>query len=117
MRPAPTIVLCLLVLMAFTDKLRAQTASATPLTQVARIAQMREVHSAFQWFQAHEPELRKWQLEMVAIPAPPRGEMKRAQWLEQRFRDLGLQQVEIDREGNVTGLLPGTDPGAKCVVM
>ncbi len=118
MRAPLTIVLSLMLLMAFTDRLRGQTVPVpSPLTQVAKIAQMREVHSAFQWFQSHEPELRKWQLEMVAIAAPPHGEAKRAQWVAQRFTDLGLQHVEVDAEGNVLGVLPGSDPGARYAVL
>src|SRR6266404_7348670 len=110
MRALQNVVLCLLLLMALIQRSRAQSSAApTPLTQVVRVAQMRATHSAFQWFQAHESDLRKWQVEVVSIPAPTHGEAKRAQWMAQRFRNLGLKQVEIDAEGNVTGLLPGSD--------
>jgi tripeptide aminopeptidase len=85
--------------------------------QVTRIAQIRPVHSAFQWFRSHENELRRLQLEIVQVPAPPFGEAKRAEWLRDRFVKLGLQEVEIDRIGNVTGLRPGSDPSAKYVTL
>ncbi len=55
--------------------------------------------------------MRLWLLEFVAIPAPPFGESARAEWFAERFRALGLAEVEIDLEGNVLGLLsPGPGP-------
>lgn len=61
----------------------------------------------------------QWQQEMVAIPAPPFGESRRAAWLAERFRELRLQEVGVDAEGNVTGVLPGKQgiPGLPCVVL
>ena len=49
----------------------------------------------------------QWQQELVSIAAPPFGESKRAEWLAERFRELRLEQVEIDSEGNVLGCYPG----------
>ncbi len=49
----------------------------------------------------------QWQQEMVAIAAPPFGEKRRAEWLAERFRELKLEAVEIDREGNVLGCYRG----------
>lgn len=49
----------------------------------------------------------QWQQELVGIAAPPFGEARRAEWLADRFRDLNLQQVEIDSEGNVLGCYRG----------
>lgn len=69
---------------------------------------MRGVHAAFSWFQVHENELRRLQLEVARIPAPPFGEAERAGWLRDRFSAIGLHQVEIDEIGNVIGILPGT---------
>ncbi len=38
----------------------------------------------------------QWQRDLVAIAAPPFGEARRAEWLADRFRELKLEQVEID---------------------
>ena len=46
-------------------------------------------------------------MEMLRIPAPPYKEEQRAAWVRDRFAELGLQQVQIDAEGNVLGELPG----------
>jgi tripeptide aminopeptidase len=105
----------LLLLMPVTLNTRAfaQTENA----QVSRTAQMRPVHDAFAWFRSHEHELRKVQLELLRVPAPPFGEAKRAEWLRDRFVQLGLQEVEIDKVGNVTGLRRGSDPKAKLLAL
>jgi tripeptide aminopeptidase len=77
--------------------------------QVALLASMRPVHAAFSWFQVRENELRRMQLEIARIPAPPFGESARANWLREKFVAIGLEEVEIDEIGNVTAALPGLD--------
>jgi tripeptide aminopeptidase len=69
------------------------------------------------WFCLHEPELRDWQLEVAAIPAPPFGESNRAHWLRARFAELGLQDVHVDKLGNVLGVRAGADPNQKLVAV
>ncbi len=85
--------------------------------EIARLAASREIHVALDWFRAHEPQLRDWQLEVTAIPAPPFGEGPRAAWLYSRFRGLGLEQLETDAVGNVLGVRPGIDSGEKLVAV
>ena len=58
------------------------------------------LHRAFQWLHLHEPQLRRWQLEFLAIPAPPFHESARAAWFRDRFAELGLHNPHIDAEGN-----------------
>lgn len=105
----------LLLLMPVTVNTRAfaQTENA----QVSRVAQMRAVHDAFAWFRSGETELRRVHMEVLRVPAPPFGEGKRAEWLRDRFVQLGLQEVEIDKVGNVIGLRRGTDPKAKLLAL
>ena len=85
------------------------TTARTPLAQlrVTRLATMLPVHRAFHWLHLHQPQLRAWQLEMLAIPAPPFGEAARAAWFAARFHELGLGKVHIDKEGNALGELSG----------
>jgi acetylornithine deacetylase/succinyl-diaminopimelate desuccinylase-like protein len=47
-----------------------------------------------------------WQARLVAIPAPPFGEVARSQWLAARFEEAGLSQVHTDAVGNAFGWLP-----------
>jgi tripeptide aminopeptidase len=75
--------------------------------EVARLAASPEVRSAFNWFRLQEPQLAQWQMEMARIPAPPFGETARGEWLAERFREVGLDDVRIDDVGNVFGIHPG----------
>lgn len=84
---------------------------------VTQLASMRAVHSAFSWFQLRENELRRMQLEIAQIPAPPFGEAARAEWLREKFVAIGLAQVEVDELGNVVGVLPGEDPELQATVI
>lgn len=86
-----------------------------PRTQqeVARIATLSAVRGALGWFVAHEPDLRRWQMELARIPAPPFGEAARAEWLRARFAELGLEDVHIDSEGNVLGVRRGAERDAQ----
>jgi tripeptide aminopeptidase len=87
-------------------------------SRVSQLAAQSRVHAAFQWFHLQERKVMQWQRELVSIPAPPFGEGARAEWLAARFRELDLRQVEIDKEGNVLGLLQGgkTSSGS-CIVV
>lgn len=90
---------------------RPPISDASPLSpprEIARIAEMRSVHSCFLYLHNQEMEFRRWQRELTEIPAPPFGESARSQWLHKRFTALGLEDVHIDELGNVSGLLyPG----------
>jgi tripeptide aminopeptidase len=73
--------------------------------EIARIAELRSVHSSFLYLHNQEMEFRRWQRELTEIPAPPFGEAARSEWLHKKFLALGLEQVENDELGNVLGLL------------
>ena len=96
---------------------KAPAAPATCRQEVARIAELRSVHSAFAWFRAHERELADRQVELARIPAPPFGEQARAIWLRDRFQELGLEECHIDAAGNVLGVRAGSDPGGKYLAL
>lgn len=73
--------------------------------RISGLAELRSVHQAFQWLHLNETQLRRWQLEFLAIPAPPFGEGPRAAWFLERFRELGLENVHLDEAGNALGEL------------
>ncbi|HLJ85985.1 MAG TPA: M20/M25/M40 family metallo-hydrolase [Candidatus Angelobacter sp.] len=81
------------------------TATAAPLYEVSRIAELRSVHAAFLYLHNQEMEFRRWQMRLAEVPAPPFGEEARSEWLRQRFVAFGLHHVRVDDVGNVTGLL------------
>lgn len=87
---------------------QSRSAELTPQQQVIQVASAQNVHRAFEWFRVQENKLRELQMEVAAIPAPPFGEQKRAEWLCKRFSELELQDVQIDAVGNVTGVRSGS---------
>ncbi len=93
-------------------------ASSTAATaSIVRLASDRRVHQAFQWLHLQEQRILQWQTEMVRIPAPPFGERPRAEWLCERFRELGLDDPHIDEAGNALARLPGSKAEAHRVML
>jgi acetylornithine deacetylase/succinyl-diaminopimelate desuccinylase-like protein len=83
--------------------------------EIAELAALPDVQTSVDWFREQAAELTRWQLELSAIPAPPFGEAKRAEWLVARFKEAGLEQARIDKVGNVLGVLNGPAPAAVSV--
>jgi acetylornithine deacetylase/succinyl-diaminopimelate desuccinylase-like protein len=50
-----------------------------------------------------------WQVQLVAVPAPPFGEIARSEWLAARFKEAGLSQIRTDSAGNVFGTLAASN--------
>jgi len=74
--------------------------TAADNTRITTLASNRAIHRAFAWLHLHEPQIRRWQLEAIAIPAPPFAEQARAQYFLEQFTILGLTNPHIDAEGN-----------------
>ncbi len=80
----------------------------TPVQEeVARLAGLPEVRAVFERFRARESQFAQWQMEATRVAAPPFGESARGAWLADRFRELGLNDVQVDEVGNVFGIHPG----------
>jgi len=88
-----------------------------PASCVAQIAADRRVHQAFQWLHLQEPRILQWQADMVAVPAPPFGEKPRAEWLCERFRELGLENPHLDELGNVIAERTGASGNGRKVLL
>lgn len=88
--------------------------TAAPVTQIAAD---RRVHSAFQWLHLAEKRIMQWQLDLVAIPAPPFGERPRADWLLERFRELELHEPHIDATGNAIATWRGSKANPRRVLV
>jgi tripeptide aminopeptidase len=85
--------------------------SAADNRRIAALASERALHRAFGWLHLHEPQMRRWQIEFLAIPAPPFGEAERAAWFCERFIEIGLRDAHLDREGNALAELRGVEEG------
>jgi len=74
--------------------------------RVTSLAAQRPVHAAFTWLHNNPKTLMDRQMELVVIPAPPFGEQARSEWAAAKFREIGLEKVQIDGIGNVLGFVP-----------
>jgi len=68
--------------------------------RISTLAANRAIHRAFSWLHLHEPTIRRWQLETIAIPAPTFHETARAQYFLRQFSTLNLTNPHIDAAGN-----------------
>jgi acetylornithine deacetylase/succinyl-diaminopimelate desuccinylase-like protein len=100
--------------MAATDP---TIAPATAFARIGQLAALRRVHEAFGWLHLHEQRIMGWQRELVTVAAPPFGEGPRAEWLCERFRELGLEDVAVDGIGNAIGVYRGEESGRSCVLL
>jgi len=64
---------------------------------------------------AAEPQTLEDQVRLCEVEAPPFKEQKRAEVYARMFREAGLQNVRIDKEGNVLGDRPGAQPRPRLV--
>src|ERR1700681_766260 len=73
----------------------------------ARLMQDASVQEALNAAKRNEPHFIEEQIRICEIPAPPFHENARAKELERLFKQLGLQDVRIDKAGNAIGVRPG----------
>jgi len=73
---------------------------------VADLARWPELRSALDWFRRERAWINEQHLKLCRIPAPTFLEQKRAEWMTERFRELGWE-ARLDRSGNVVAALPG----------
>lgn len=76
----------------------------------ARLMTEAAVKAAIEMIRAAEPQTIENQIRICEVEAPPFKEAKRAEVYARMFREAGLQNVRIDKEGNVLGDRPGLQP-------
>jgi acetylornithine deacetylase/succinyl-diaminopimelate desuccinylase-like protein len=76
----------------------------------SKLLQDSSVAAAIEAARADEARTLAEQVEICEVEAPPFKEAARAELYARKFRELGLQNVRIDRVGNVLGERPGTAP-------
>ena len=74
------------------------------------------VGRALRFFETNADAITEEQIRICEIPASPFGEQERAEYLSQKFRELGLTEVEIDEEGNCLGLIRGASRSPLLVI-
>ena len=73
---------------------------------VADLARSPELRVPLDWFRRERAWINEQHLKLCRVPAPTFLEQKRAEWMTERFRDLGWE-ARLDRSGNVVAALPG----------
>jgi len=73
------------------------------------------VKAAVDAIKTAEPETIEDQVRLCEVEAPPFKEQKRAEVYARMFREAGLQNVRIDKAGNVLGDRPGAQPRPRLV--
>ena len=68
------------------------------------------IKGAVEAIKAAEPQTIEDQVRLCEVEAPPFKESKRAEMYARMFREAGLQNVRIDKVGNVLGDRPGAQP-------
>jgi acetylornithine deacetylase/succinyl-diaminopimelate desuccinylase-like protein len=89
--------------------------SAPPET-LRQLIELPEVQQALRFFETNAGAITEEQIRICSIPATPFAEQERAEYLAERFSQLGLSDVAIDEEGNCLGLLKGTSASPLIVV-
>lgn len=111
-RPNVRTVAALIALAASPAVARSQrakpAAGANPITAIAAMPAVKQALSALERDNAWTIEQ---QISLCEIPAPPFKEAARAAAFRDRLTALGVQNVRIDREGNVIGEVRGSRPG------
>ncbi len=101
----------LLVLVAAATGGQSQT--VTPATDLLQNA---AVKAAVAGVKASEPQTIEDQIRFCEIPAPPFKEDARGKELQRVFQQLGLQNVRVDKVGNVLGTYAGKAPHPHLVI-
>jgi acetylornithine deacetylase/succinyl-diaminopimelate desuccinylase-like protein len=73
---------------------------------VADLARAAELRVALDWFRRERAWINEQHLKLCRVPAPTFLEQKRAEYMAERFQDLGWE-ARLDRSGNVVAGLPG----------
>ena len=87
----------------------------SPAQAIRDLLTLPNVVAALESFTTDAEEITRQQIEICCIPASPFQEQRRAEYLHDKFVELGLA-AEIDQEGNVLGLAKGSSAQPLLVV-
>ncbi len=83
---------------------------------LAALLALPEVAAGMDFIEKDQDKCIKEQIELTLIEAPTFDEEQRAQAFKAKFEELGLEDVHIDRGGNVVGVRKGTGSGPRVLV-
>lgn len=74
------------------------------------------VAKALQYIKENDNKTLEEQLELCEIPAPSYNEEKRACYVKEKFENMGLENVKIDKVWNVMGTISGNGDGPTVMI-
>tara|TARA_B110000444_G_scaffold260678_1_gene308630 strand:- start:1934 stop:3217 length:1284 start_codon:yes stop_codon:yes gene_type:complete len=77
--------------------------------EIQRFVKNKKIKAAFSKIEELEPKTMERHILLTEIDAPPFKEAKRAAVFAKYFKEMGVDSLWIDMEGNVIGLLKGTE--------
>ncbi len=86
------------------------------VNEVEELAESAKIKEAMEFIRNIDEETVQNQIAITEIPAPPFQEEVRAERYAEMMQEYGLDQVEIDEEGNVIGKRHGTE-GEQTIVI
>lgn len=92
------------------------SATAQQPSAIPALMQEPSVRAALDAAKTAEPKTIEDQIRFCEIPAPPFKETARGDVLRREFTALGLQNIRVDRAGNVLGDRPGNAPHPHLVI-
>jgi tripeptide aminopeptidase len=87
-----------------------------PAQTIRDLVAARQVVDAFRFFDANAEAITEQHISICSVPASPFAEQRRAEYLQDKFEELGLAQTTIDEEGNCLGFLEGQSTSPLLVV-
>src|SRR5215475_4196520 len=92
------------------------SAAAQQPSSIPSLMQEPSVRAALDAARAAEAKTLEDQIRFCEVPAPPFKETARGDVLKHEFTALGLQNIRVDRAGNVLGDRPGNAPHPHLVI-
>src|SRR5699024_5089141 len=76
-----------------------------------RLLENDEIAKALNYIKEEDDRTLKEHLELCEIPAPSHCEKERAYYVKEKFEEIGLENVKIDKVWNAMGTISGTGDG------
>ncbi|HEX8184385.1 MAG TPA: M20/M25/M40 family metallo-hydrolase, partial [Blastocatellia bacterium] len=90
--------------------------STGELSAIPQLLRSQSIERAFISINEAQDEIGEELIRICEIPAPPFKEHARADYIKQRFAEMGLQRVRTDEEGNVIAERPGPSTRPRVIV-
>jgi acetylornithine deacetylase/succinyl-diaminopimelate desuccinylase-like protein len=99
---------CNLKFAIFNNPMPSSVAKLTPSQIVQDLLETPEVKSSLRFFEQEAEAITKEHIAICSVPASPFAEQERAEFLRDKFVEIGLTEVSLDGVGNCLGLFKGT---------